>query len=1103
MKNRSGTYGKIRETLPLVEDPAELCGEGGGEITFDNTRDEKGGIEMKEMMDRWGRKMGGLRDVFIFMVIILFAFFVKGALAQPLAIVSTTPNNNSFNNPINTIIRVQFNKTMDTNASWIDVEDEYENEVGGSVNWSQTSVPNDTLRFVPTQAMKPATHYSVEGIGQKAGGGESVEIEINFITKHSTADTTPPTVQMVYPYDEMKGVQTGSSIYIKFSEAMNPPSVTAAGNIILTGPGINGTGDYVVAYSFEEGFVAIKKKTPFTALSIYDVAIKTDLKDLRGNWLKNQYQWSFKTGDADTMPPFVTQRIPAIDDDRVNIHPQFHVLFSEEMDEATLSATNISLHDNNSLTDVPIQVLWTEERYVTFGPQSDLVNDHNYTVTIGTGVKDLAGNGLSNPDSWSFTVASLGEDSDPVIFVGPSNQEQLGIRWPGETTVELVLGAWDDKTDPLDVAATSPPSYNWTLTKPLGEFEYEYKSTFDEGLTSGFHTLTFTIKDSATPQNIVTFKNDIFIFDSYPILSSPSNGDVGVSTTPTFQWSYVGSLRPFVYTARVWDGPDPGTAQVVWQGWMVDNGSETYSLYIPSDKPLAPNTTYYWGIEGKNYDENGSTHSEVRYFTTGGTPPPVPEFSWVMVRSDDQPTGKLWNIGAKVIGPSPFDIRELKVTGPGGFKYIFIEDNIIQSELDGLFFWKSLTYALPNGTYTFSVTDLMGRTVARNITFTSVSVPVPRVDSMTLTPSDNTYVGTTTPTFSWGNVGPGDYYYRIQVFDWNYQEASIYTSSYVQSTETTISFTLPSGRLLSNTAYRWRVEVFDSSKQNRSVSNTLSFSTWDDFGPTEFDWGILWSDNNYYGRQRKSLNARVKGTIPTDLEYLTLSGPETYLHNFSQAEIRWSVSLGNIYAFGEPGFPADGDYVFSLRDDDGNEDTYSKNQTSIEIPIVGQGTLSPVNNAYLNTFTPTFLWSPVEGTPRYYRISINDWMEKYTIYQSPRSTSLSFIIPNGVLKSQRSYKWRVEVFDDQDGLVADNRSSTGWNCFTIISQPLPPCECDLNHDGRCDMLDWLLFGQDWGRTDCLMPGVNCECDLNHDGRCDMLDWLLFGQDWGRTNCPIP
>ena len=30
----------------------------------------------------------------------------------------------------------------------------------------------------------------------------------------------------------------------------------------------------------------------------------------------------------------------------------------------------------------------------------------------------------------------------------------------------------------------------------------------------------------------------------------------------------------------------------------------------------------------------------------------------------------------------------------------------------------------------------------------------------------------------------------------------------------------------------------------------------------------------------------------------------------------------------------------------------------------------------------------------------------------------------------------------------------------------------------------------------------CDCDLNHDGRCDMRHWLLFGKNWGRTNCPL-
>jgi len=65
------------------------------------------------------------------------------------------------------------------------------------------------------------------------------------------------------------------------------------------------------------------------------------------------------------------------------------------------------------------------------------------------------------------------------------------------------------------------------------------------------------------------------------------------------------------------------------------------------------------------------------------------------------------------------------------------------------------------------------------------------------------------------------------------------------------------------------------------------------------------------------------------------------------------------------------------------------------------------------------------------------------------------------------------------------------------------CPCDINHDSRCDMHDWLLFGKGWGRTNCQYQIATCECDLNDDGRCDMRDWLFFGKDWGRTNCPMP
>jgi hypothetical protein len=71
-----------------------------------------------------------------------------------------------------------------------------------------------------------------------------------------------------------------------------------------------------------------------------------------------------------------------------------------------------------------------------------------------------------------------------------------------------------------------------------------------------------------------------------------------------------------------------------------------------------------------------------------------------------------------------------------------------------------------------------------------------------------------------------------------------------------------------------------------------------------------------------------------------------------------------------------------------------------------------------------------------------------------------------------------------------------------------PCECDLNNDGSCNILDYQQFIQDWGRTNCGTPPGSgtepndCECDLNTDGKCNILDYQTFIQDWGRTDCPI-
>ena len=62
------------------------------------------------------------------------------------------------------------------------------------------------------------------------------------------------------------------------------------------------------------------------------------------------------------------------------------------------------------------------------------------------------------------------------------------------------------------------------------------------------------------------------------------------------------------------------------------------------------------------------------------------------------------------------------------------------------------------------------------------------------------------------------------------------------------------------------------------------------------------------------------------------------------------------------------------------------------------------------------------------------------------------------------------------------------------------CECDLNQDGRCNILDWPYFIEDWGCTNCNEPEMECKCDLNHDGECNILDWPHFIENWSRSDC---
>jgi hypothetical protein len=156
---------------------------------------------------------------------------------------------------------------------------------------------------------------------------------------------------------------------------------------------------------------------------------------------------------------------------------------------------------------------------------------------------------------------------------------------------------------------------------------------------------------------------------------------------------------------------------------------------------------------------------------------------------------------------------------------------------------------------------------------------------------------------------------------------------------------------------------------------------------------------------------------------------------------------------------------------------------------------SPADGATNVSISADLNWSDCTGA-EYYEVWFREGSGAWNLLGTTESSAWAL----GTLNETTTYYWQIKAVNICGSYVW----SPLW-VFTTISSDV--CECNLNTDHSCNILDYQLFIQDWGRTDCGTPPGSgnppndCECDLNHDGKCNILDYQIFIQDWGRTDCP--
>ncbi|MCL0098945.1 Ig-like domain-containing protein, partial [Dehalococcoidia bacterium] len=200
----------------------------------------------------------------------------------------------------------------------------------------------------------------------------------------------------------------------------------------------------------------------------------------------------------DIIPPTVVATSPEADDTEVLIDTNIEVTFSEAMDTGSAEgAFSIS-------PDVSGVFSWLDNT-MTFNPDENLAYNTTYTVTIGTGAMDLAGNPMAVAHSWSFTtMAELPPPTPPTVETSEAtevtaNTATLNGNLTHLGTAASVLVSFEWGTTSGDLDQETPPqtmtaagTFNATITGLTPATTYYFRAKAVGDLPAYGEELSFT-----------------------------------------------------------------------------------------------------------------------------------------------------------------------------------------------------------------------------------------------------------------------------------------------------------------------------------------------------------------------------------------------------------------------------------------------------------------------------------------------------------------------------------------------------------------------------------------------------------------------------------
>lgn len=212
---------------------------------------------------------------------------------QPLII---NPANGATGVPINRVITSRFSEGMQLssiNLFTFTLTGPGATPVVGTVN---LDITKRIATFTPGSDLQTMTKYTATiTTGAEDLSGNSLTSDYIWeFTTGALSDLTAPTVRLTAPADGDTEVALNRVLTARFSENINPLSIN-----LLTYTLQDAEGDFVAGSVAIDGATRAATFMPNSSLAIntiYTATLTTQVTDLAGNTLANDYEWVFETG---------------------------------------------------------------------------------------------------------------------------------------------------------------------------------------------------------------------------------------------------------------------------------------------------------------------------------------------------------------------------------------------------------------------------------------------------------------------------------------------------------------------------------------------------------------------------------------------------------------------------------------------------------------------------------------------------------------------------------------------------------------------------------------------------------------------------------------